>query len=110
MNTAMAWGQRLMTVGWPAFMAACGLELLVFAFADPADLHWGGAPLGWTRQAVYTVAFFAFWAVSFAACAFTMLLRMTPSEVNECLFSPEERRQRCPAGLTGGEPDSGRVG
>lgn len=72
-----------MMLAWPAFMAACALELVVFALADPLDLHWGGQPLGWSRQAIYTVAFFVFWLVSFAACASTMLLRMTPTEVNE---------------------------
>lgn len=89
-------GPRLMTVAWPAFMAACVLELMVFAVADPLDMHWGGAPLGWSRQAVYTVGFFAFWAVSFAACAGAMLLRMTPAEVNECPFAPGERPPGCP--------------
>jgi hypothetical protein len=89
-------GQRLMSVAWPAFMAACVLELLVFAFADPLDMHWRGVPLGWSRQAVYTVGFFIFWGVSFAACAFTMLLRMTPAEINECPFTPGQRPDGCP--------------
>ena len=95
-EAAAVWGQRLMAVAWPAFMAACLLELLVFAFADPLDLHFAGAPLGWSRQAVYTVAFFLFWLVGFAACTFTMVLRMAPAEVNECPFSPGERPPGCP--------------
>jgi len=33
------WTQRLMVVAWPAFMAACLLELVVFAFADPLELR-----------------------------------------------------------------------
>jgi hypothetical protein len=70
-----------MATGWPAFLAACVLELVVFAVADPLDLQWAGAPLGWSRQGVYTGAFFVFWVVSFAACAFTMLLRTQPREV-----------------------------
>jgi hypothetical protein len=78
----MDWGQRLMAVVWPAFMAACVLELLVFAVADPLDMHWGGMPLGLSRQAVYAIAFFAFWAVATAACASTILLRMTSEEIN----------------------------
>jgi hypothetical protein len=90
------WTQRLIGVAWPAFMAACLLELVVFAFADPLELHWAGQPLGWSRQGVYTVAFFAFWAISFTACAFTTLLRMTPTEVNECPFAPGERPDGCP--------------
>jgi hypothetical protein len=73
---------RLMWIAWPAFLAACVLELLVFAMVDPTELHWAGHSLGWSRQAVYTTAFFAFWAVSAAACALTSLLRMSPAEVN----------------------------
>lgn len=96
MKAAVEGGLRLLVVAWPAFMAACVLELLVFAFADPLDLQWGGEPLGWTRQGVYTVSFFVFWAVSFIACAFTTLLRMTPAEVNECPFAPGERPEGCP--------------
>lgn len=90
------WTQRLMGVAWPAFMAACLLEVIVFAVADPLELQWAGQPLGWSRQAVYTAAFFVFWAVSFAACAFTMLLRMTPAEINECPFDPADRPEGCP--------------
>lgn len=73
---------RLLWITWPAFLAACALELLVFAFVDPQELHWAGQSLGWSRQAVYTSGFFAFWVVSMGACALTTLLRMQPSEVN----------------------------
>ena len=88
--------QKLMWIAWPAFMAACVLELLVFAVADPMDLHWNGHALGWSRQGVYTVAFFVFWLVSSAACALTTLLRMTPAEINECPFDPARRPDGCP--------------
>lgn len=89
---------RLMWIAWPAFMAACVLELLVFAFVDPLDLQWwsSGKALGWSRQTVYTAAFFAFWLVSMGACALTTLLRITPAEINECPFDPEQRPAGCP--------------
>ena len=32
-----AWGNRMMWIAWPAFLAACALELLVFALVDPAN-------------------------------------------------------------------------
>lgn len=55
---------------WPAFLAAGVLELLVFAHVDPADVHTlAGAPIELSRQAVYTLSFFAFWAVIAAAGA-----------------------------------------
>jgi hypothetical protein len=60
---------------WPAFLMAGVLEILVFALVDPTDLHWlGGAPVAASRQAVYTLAFLAFWAVIAAAGAITVLL------------------------------------
>ena len=71
---------RLMWIGWPAFLAACVLELLVFAMVDPLELHWAGQHLGWSRQAVYTAAFFSFWAVSLGACALSTLLRTPPAD------------------------------
>jgi hypothetical protein len=77
------WTQRLMGAAWPAFLAACVLELFVFAFADPQDLHWGAQPLGWSRQSIYTVAFFVFWLVSFASGALAVILQMTPAEIND---------------------------
>jgi hypothetical protein len=88
--------QRMMWIAWPAFLAACGLELLVFAFVDPDDLHWAGQALHWSRQAVYTFAFFAFWAVVAAACWLTTLLRLTPLEINQCPFDPSQRPAGCP--------------
>lgn len=87
---------RLFWIAWPAFLAACELELLVFAFVDPMELQWSGNTLGWSRQAVYTGAFFAFWAVSLGACALTSLLRLAPAEVNECPFDPSQRPSGCP--------------
>lgn len=67
--------RRLATVLWPAFLAAAVLEMLVFAVIDPAQLHGpGGAPLGLSPQGVYSIAFFAFWAVSALGCAMTAWL------------------------------------
>ncbi|MDB5891987.1 MAG: hypothetical protein JWP47_2818 [Polaromonas sp.] len=61
-----------MLVVWPAFMAACMLEVLVFAFVDPRELHWFGQELQPSRQSVYTLAFLAFWGISMASS--TLLL------------------------------------
>lgn len=63
-----------MRVAWPAFLAACLLEALVFAVVDPLELHWAGAALGWSRGGVYTAAFFAFWAIAAVSGALTALL------------------------------------
>jgi hypothetical protein len=74
--------ERVLGIAWPAFLAACALELLVFALVDPSELQWSGHPLALSRQGVYTAAFFVFWAIAAGACAMTMLLRMGPGEVN----------------------------
>lgn len=55
---------------WPAFLAAAALEFLVFAHVDPRELHaYGGSQVELSRQAIYTLAFFVFWAVVGVACA-----------------------------------------
>lgn len=76
------WAKRLMWVAWPAFLVAAMLEMLVFAMVDPQDLHWAGQPLELSRQGIYTVAFFVFWALTLLGCGLTALLAMTPTEVN----------------------------
>jgi hypothetical protein len=89
---------RVMWIVWPAFLAACVLELLVFAVVDPQDLHWGDQALALSRQAVYTGAFFAFWLVTMGACFLTTLLRLSPAELNRCPYEPAERPSNCPGG------------
>ena len=74
--------QRWMWIVWPAFLVAGLLEILVFAFVDPQDLNWFGQDLDLSRQAVYTLAFFAFWALAMLSSALTLLLGMTSTEVN----------------------------
>ncbi len=65
---------------WPAFAAAGMLELLVFAHVDPADVHTlAGAPVELSRQAVYTLSFFGFWAVIAAAAAVSCWLQQRES-------------------------------
>ena len=92
------WNQKLMRVLWPAFLAACVLELVVFAMVDPHDVHWAGQPLVsmLSRQAIYTLAFFVFWVISSGAGALTALLGIPPEQVNICPFPPGERPDDCP--------------
>jgi hypothetical protein len=71
-----------MVIAWPAFLVAAVLEMVVFAVVDPSDLHWFGQPLDWSRQAVYTVAFFVFWAVAMVSSALTLLLARPAIDVN----------------------------
>lgn len=76
-------GRKIMAIVWPAFLAACLLELLVFALVDPRDVHLAGQTPGWSGQAIYTAAFFAFWGVCMAASALTVLLQVPPAQVDK---------------------------
>jgi hypothetical protein len=87
--------QRWMWIAWPAFLVAGLLEMLVFALVDPQDLHWFGRELDLSRQAIYTLAFFAFWGLTMLSSALTTLLGMSPFEVNRCPVPPDERPVDC---------------
>ncbi|MGP1628468.1 MAG: hypothetical protein ACTS5V_00895 [Giesbergeria sp.] len=87
--------QRLMWIAWPAFLMAGVLEMLVFAFVDPSDLHWSGQPIGVSREGIYTLAFFLFWAITVASSALTTLLSFSPFEVNRCPVPNSERPDAC---------------
>jgi ABC-type Fe3+ transport system permease subunit len=65
---------RVLSVVWPAFLGACLLEMLVFAVVDPYSLQWQGQALSWSRQGVYSLAFFAFWAVAVLVGCLTLLV------------------------------------
>ena len=72
--------QRWMWIAWPAFLMAGVLEMLLFAFVDPAELHWHGQALGLSREAVYTLTFFVFWGATTLSSALTTLLAQSPFE------------------------------
>lgn len=75
--------RRLAAIVWPAFLVAAVLEIGVFAFVDPGSLHTlSGASLQWSETAVYSLAFFFFWAATAAACGLTVLLQRSAEEIN----------------------------
>jgi len=70
---------RVMTILWPSFAMAGVLEGLVFSVVDPTELRWlGQLPIEASPQAVYTLAFLAFWAVISTSGALTTLLWIDP--------------------------------
>jgi len=72
---------------WPSFLAAGVLEMVIFAMVDPGALHWfGGEPITWSPIAVYTVAFFVFWAIIAGAAGMTQLLNQSAEEINSRTF------------------------
>ena len=79
--------QRWMWIAWPAFLAAAVMEMVVFAFVDPQDVHFVGTPLNWSSSAVYTVAFFAFWLVTMLCGLMTTMLGRSAYELNGGIVS-----------------------
>jgi hypothetical protein len=76
-------GPTAATIAWPAFLMAGVLEIAVFAFVDPLALHTlGGAALTLSPTAVYSLAFFVFWAATAAACLLTLVLARSADQVN----------------------------
>ena len=66
--------RRIMWIVWPAFLVAGVAELVFFSVFDPFDLHFFGAPLEMSRQAIYTMGFFGFWGLAIASSALTLFL------------------------------------
>lgn len=87
--------QRWMWIAWPAFLMAAVLEMLVFAFVDPSDLHWQGQGLNLSRAAIYTLSFFVFWGITMLSSALTTMLAMSPFEVNRCPVPVGDRPNDC---------------
>lgn len=82
MSETSTFAKRLMWVLWPSFLvaaAACGIFFTVF---DPRDLHVFGQPVEASRELIYTIGFFLFWAMAIASSALTVLLERSPWEVN----------------------------
>jgi hypothetical protein len=76
-----------MTVGWPSFVMAGVLEMVVFSLVDPGQLHWfGGAPVDLGATAVYSLAFFIFWLAIAASGFITQLLSESATEINSRSF------------------------
>ena len=77
--------QRWVLITWPAFLAACLLEALVFSMVDPGEVHWMGHQLQASRQAVYTAAFFCFWLIAMASNGLVLWLHKPAQAINGTL-------------------------
>jgi hypothetical protein len=70
-------------VAWPAFAGAALIEVFVFAFVEPASLHTlDGAALELSATAIYSLAFFAFWALVAMTCVVVLRLASSAKEIN----------------------------
>ncbi|MCL4763002.1 MAG: hypothetical protein KJ018_14715 [Burkholderiales bacterium] len=85
-----------MWVLWPAFLVAAAANALFFTVLDPQDLTFFGQPIELSRELVYTLGFFAFWAIAVASSALTVFLGRSPWEVNRCPLPADRRPEGCP--------------
>jgi hypothetical protein len=70
--------RRAMWIVWPAFLVAGVAELVFFSVFDPFELHFFGAPLDWSREAIYALGFFGFWGLGIASSALSLFLETPP--------------------------------
>jgi hypothetical protein len=82
--------RRAMYVVWPAFLVAALAEGMFFTVFDPFELHFFGAPLDWSREAIYTMGFFGFWGLGIASSALTVFLERSSREVNRAGPPPDD--------------------
>ena len=68
----------------------------MFAMMDPQGMEFLGKPLEWSRNTVYSVSFFLFWAVAATSSALTTLLSRSPFEMNRCPLEVSNRPGSCP--------------
>ena len=73
--------RRILQIAWPAFLMTGVLEAIVFAVVDPHAMRWfGGALVGASPLAIYSIAFLVFWAVVTASGVLTALLEPVAGE------------------------------
>jgi hypothetical protein len=87
---------------WPSFLAAGAATGIFFTLFDPADLVAFGAPLELGRTAIYSIGFFAFWAIAAASSFLTCFFQRTAAEINRCPLEPGQRPPGCPKREEGG--------
>ncbi|MBI3530806.1 MAG: hypothetical protein HY067_22905 [Betaproteobacteria bacterium] len=87
---------------WPSFIVAALANAVFFTVFDPQELIAFGEPIAGSRTAIYSIGFFAFWAVTAASNAMSGFLRRTSAEVNQCPLEPTQRSAGCPKREEGG--------
>jgi hypothetical protein len=68
---------KIASILWPSFLVAGVAEMVFFTLFDPGEMHLLGNAVTASRQTVYSVGFFCFWAVAAASSALTLFLSST---------------------------------
>jgi hypothetical protein len=76
--------RQLIWILWPSFVVAGLAEVVFFTLVDPQELYLFGEPVHWSRTAIYSSGFFAFWAICAASSLFTVFIQRSPDQVNRC--------------------------
>ncbi len=71
--------QRIMWVGWPAFLVAAAATGVFFSLFDPQEFWLLGEHLEISRLGAYTIGFFGFWATGVASSALSLYLSRGPT-------------------------------
>jgi hypothetical protein len=88
--------RALIWILWPSFIVAGAAEAVFFTFFDPSELIVFGEPVGIGRTAVYSIGFFALWAVTAASSALTCFFQKSAAQINQCPVEPAARPNGCP--------------
>ena len=75
-------GKMLIWILWPSFIVAGIAEGIFFTLFDPTDLTLFDVPIQASRTAVYSIGFFAFWALAAASSALTCFFQRTSTDIN----------------------------
>ncbi|HYJ17586.1 MAG TPA: hypothetical protein VEW72_00285 [Burkholderiales bacterium] len=87
---------------WPSFLAAGAATAVFFTLFDPAELVVFGETVDLGRTAVYSIGFFAFWAVAGSSSFLTCFFQRTATQINSCPLEPAQRPSGCPKREDGG--------
>lgn len=60
-------GRLFALVAWPSFLVAAVAETVFFSVINPRELYLLGEPVNFSPLTTYTIGFFGFWCVAFAA-------------------------------------------
>ena len=76
--------RQMIWILWPSFVVAGLAEVVFFTLIDPQELYLFGDPVHWSRTAIYSSGFFAFWAICAASSLFTVFSQRNPEQANRC--------------------------
>lgn len=74
---------KLFFVFWPSFLIAGVAEIVFFTVIDPLELRLFGQPANLSPLAIYSIGFFAIWAICAASSYATCFFQRSGRDINE---------------------------